>query len=1634
MAELYFKVNADYDKVIKLREEISRLESQLKSFGKNTPEAQIKEMEDKLFSAKEEFTRIGTEAARAGAMINSEFKKKIHDALKEVNKLSEDMILQKGRIQQLKNELSGLKEKYRDAVKAGGDTTALEAQIKSANSKFSEQKDIMFGLSQQKAIASLKVKKLKDDYALLNDETKNANRNLLDLSGGMKKYIAAFVGVDVAKEFVSQLIRIRGQFQEMETSIGTLVGEDMKNKLLPQIKELAKVSPLTMTDIVGAEKMMLGFNIEADKTIRYLQALSDVSMGNSQKFNSLTLAFSQMSAAGKLMGQDLNQMINAGFNPLQQISQTTGKSIATLKEEMSKGAVSAQMVQQAFIDATSAGGKFYNMSENASKTIPGQISMLEDAMDAAFNEMGQSNEGVIIGAIEMTTSLIQNYETVGRVLLGLVATYGAYKAAVLVATAIDAVRILGMKDATAYTLLNVKATKAATVAQATWNAVANMNPYVLLATAVIGLGAAIWAYVSSVDEAKEAEEKYQQQKNKLIEAEEKEKEAIQNLISVASDEATSTNLREKALWELEQKYPDIFAKYDTEYEKLSNIKKIKEEIAELDSKKTISNVDNELAFVEKRILELEKKNLDESYETVRGERRGGLNLDDVNELQNLYKKRSELSDKKRKESHDNYFTNLTGISNDELEEEIKKRKDLLATIQLQEAKRGIKGKTYGEIKSGWVFNMGVFTKNEIQAQLQKLESEQNRRSAKTQSSRDWQKEAKEAYLKAKKEYEDFLKSASNKLSKEDYEKEVKRLKTEYEKAEKAYKTAGGNANADNKTQSEKVKAEQKSAANLLKIQEQNAKDVLNFMEDSREKKLQSIKNDYEKRKNEIKKQEKELTELNKKQGIIGLTSEQQIEIDKANKLNSRKQEKATADLYKADIQSMRSYLKEYGTFQQQKLAITEEYAEKIRLAQNEGDRLTAQKQRDKALQDVEINAIKQAIDWGSVFGDFGMMFKEQLQPTINKLQAITDSEQFKSHTLEEQRLVYGLIEKLQQSSTVWNGDIFSQLVEDLETYQTAMRNYNDALDRENSAILKLEIAKADLENAKASGDEDAVERAESRINLFTHELSTARDDISKFGTEIEDTQGDLKSTATSLTTQFQQLESGLAGLTSGNLKGIGQGLMQLDKLFGNGEITKDVGAVLGKGIESLFGKNSTAMESLTKALGSTGTAGEIVSAALGILDILKDGVDKFVVNLVDTVLGAVEGLLASALSFETYKNIGSSLIKGIGGILDTVSFGLFDSSNAKYVAEVTERLTDRNEILAQSIDALKDEMELARGMQTVEAAEEAKKAQQELIENQGGILATNMGYHSAHHSNNYYITQAMTASDWARISERVGKDVSSVEDLWNLSPEDLQKVSQMPDIWEKIVNSGKYDMSQYVNDYLALAGSIEEIDERLKETLTQVSFDSMYDNFIDTLMDMESSSEDFTDNISKYFMKAMLSNRIGEKYSEDLREWYDNYAKAMEDGLDASEIASLRADYDAIVSGAIDERDRLAELTGYNSASSDEQEASSKGLASLSQETGEELNGRFTALQLAGEAVKEQNIKQAESLDLLTMKMDAQLTYSKDLALSADGILQKIAESHIELQEINGNTLETVKQLKEIKSEIKEVKKNTSRL
>ena len=355
----------------------------------------------------------------------------------------------------------------------------------------------------------------------LGRKLKNTGDEGSEVFGKLQKAAAGFFTLAAAKEFGQKVFEVRSEIQSLQTSFETLVGnKPQAEELFSSIKDFATHTPMQLKDLASAAQTMMSFNIPVEQIMVNLKALGDVSMGDAQKFQSLSLAFSQMSATGKLMGQDLLQMINAGFNPLATISEKTGKSIEKLKDEMSKGAISADMVRQAFIDATSEGGKFHGMLEAKSKTLEGAYSNLQGAISDMYNAIGEQSEGIMAGAIDAATVLVQNYEKVGQILLGLVATYGTYKAAVIAAT-------LAETTATGQRMIAVRWTQLQAQAQALLNKTMLANPYVAAAAALGLLVGAIIAARDGLTDAERAQRDY----NQTLEEAKRKQESINSNLS-----------------------------------------------------------------------------------------------------------------------------------------------------------------------------------------------------------------------------------------------------------------------------------------------------------------------------------------------------------------------------------------------------------------------------------------------------------------------------------------------------------------------------------------------------------------------------------------------------------------------------------------------------------------------------------------------------------------------------------------------------------------------------------------------------------------------------------------------------------------------------------------------------------------------------------------------------------------------------------------------------------------------------------------------------------------------------------------------------------------------------------------------
>lgn len=809
-----------------------------------------------------------------------------------------------------------------------------------------------------------------------------------------------------------------------------------------------------------------------------------------------------------------------------------------------------------------------------------------------------------------------------------------------------------------------------------------------------------------------------------------------------------------------------------------------------------------------------------------------------------------------------------------------------------------------------------------------------------------------------------------------------------------------------KEENKTIKAQEDLNNRLKTLQQKNTDETISLMQEGTEKKLAQIKNDYAKRKAEIDKQEAEFKKKNKEAGKkVTLTSAQSNALNKARDLATQEYNKKLDEVNREALTSMRDYLKEYGSLYQQKQAIAEEYEEKIAKAQTEGEKLSLQQQRKKDLQTIEINAIRQNIDWGSIFGDFGAMFKDQLEPTIEKLQELSKS----TTDVNEQKTIQELISKLQGSATIWNSDIFKKVSDDINSYQSAMQGYIDAQEREAEATKAVTKAQEDLAKAKKSGDKTSISKAEANLSRAQSVLATASNNVLEFGSSVQKASSDLQTSAQKAVSQFQQLENGLQGLTSGSLKGIGNSILGLDKLFG-GTMQKDVANTLAKGIQGLLGKDSDAAKSLTKALGDSGMAGEIISAILGILDILKDGFGTLISNLMDTVFGAVTGILDDALSGDIVMKPLKSIGNNVSHILNTLSFGGFNSlfggdGNAKKVNDTIERLTDRNTLLQQSIEDLTDAMENSYGSKATSYYEQAYKNQQKTNQNYLDIAKAQASYHGSHHSwNAYWGGFGSDEMDW--IKKNVKSDFNG--DLFSLSPEEMKLLRGNVAIWEHIENTGKGNyggrLTEKLNDYIDQAGKLDELSDKLKESLTQISFDSMKDSFVSDLMDMSKSAQDFADDFSEMMQKALLSYSMEDLINGDLKKLYDDWAKAIKDNdgkLTETDIEAFNKRYDDIVQEGLKRRDDWAKVTGYTGSSSSSQTATSGGWASMGQDTADELNGRFTALQIAGESIAQNmttTISQMESIVTLGISTNGAVLEIRNMMIMTNSYLEDIVK------------------------------------
>ena len=1703
MAELKFKVQADWEKVQKLRDEISKLKQEIKGTDAIQDPTSFNKLNSKLQQTSKELGAVTGKIAEASAAMETDFKQKIYAASQGVNDLTEKIIAQKGVVRDVAADVRRLGDAYKESLKTSPMTSdAKLSEWKAAKRALEEEKAALFGLTQEQANARLSVKKLRDEYASLRQEGGGTAQTMDLLTGKLKTMSGMLLGGMGLKELAGKIISVRGEFESMETSLKVLLGgsEEKLNNIMGQIKEYALASPLNTKDMVGAVQMMTSFGIEAEKSIDYLKAIGDVSMGDAGKFNSLALAFSQMSSAGKLMGQDLMQMVNAGFNPLEEISRKTGKSIGELKNEMSSGAISSKMVQDAFISATSAGGKFFGMADEGSKTLNGQISMLQESFDNMFNEIGSKGEGIIMDAVQAGTYLVENYETIGKVLEGLLIAYGTYRTAIILNTALEQAQFIARAASITGTSALSVATGMLQKQMAALNITMAMNPYVAVAAAVIGLCVAVYTLTDRTTAAEEAQKRLDAANDEVEKSTSKEITKLNGLIEVLN----STKKGSKEWKAAKDAIISQYGKYDSKL------------VAEIERTGTLTGSYNRLTdairrsiaarqlkqFYDKSVQETEDAN-----QKIRHEMYGTINKKYGNQVTRLLMQH--LNDytngnKKALDSTIYYFKNgkktkttarallnnvgsfmyrdqYGGLGSSGYADiivnqanEIKRNNQArdasinrfadengISKRDMNEVIYGIKDPSNGNNNGG---NGDVkYTKALSDARTAAVKAQKALANAKKHGTKNDFLKAQDAYKKANEAY--------SQLSGKTLESEAKEAVTAHNKAvsdaKKAQKDAEKAAEDAQKAAEQQNEANEKAFELKTKTQIENARKAedlaneteqaeIDILKDGNEKKIRQIGlnhkkeqqaidrafEDIKQRRIEQAKQAWEANPKNKGKNFYESTSYNYASSDERytteEHTNYDSKTKAAWHKYDEEVKKIQeeekatnekralsiiSYLKEYGTMQEKRLAIAKEYNAKIEKAETEGDRLSLNAQKAKAIADFDLKNEKDNLNWDEIFGDIGNQTIKQLEVVKGRLREMLSSDNL---NVTDYKAIVEQIEKVNNAivdSQDKQKKFFNFSTEHGKERRKLEMDVADALERQASAAGRLSVAT--LRNMeKQRNARQSVENAGVKVN---GDISTANiDNILK---QIEDKYG--KDSA-----QYKEVQKAMDALAASERDLINA---NEQKKKSDNDVSKSQGK-LNKFIND-FNENMKAFMSA-------------FSLVLNNLNDLPDLLSKFgVSDDSDLMKGAKEIVTAGKEGMQAIKDFQSGNFVGAAahgmesaGAIGRAAITLFGGSgNETAMEKEIERLAKANEGLSKAIDTLSNNIEKKdnTNSQSVDAYKKAKKAEEEWESNQRKAINNrakeyaNTGYgflklggrssFNAFANENKKIWTSFNATLQSLGSD---KRVSRAEDLWNLSPELLKQLQANNNTaWRELFNNkGHKNPKELVDEYIERAGKAEELADKLNEKLTGYSWDGFKDSYLSALEDMESDTETFANNINNVIGKAILNSLVNSSdIQERIKKIHKMIADAAEDdNFTENEVDAIRKENSSLSDILLQRRESLKAM-GLLVDSNESQKATANGVTSITFEQASNIIALTTAGNISRDQIKDLITAKLSTIDISVRGLQSLIGEQRNIA---DELRTIQANSYLELQGIHEDTTSMNKTLKEMSSNVLDIKRN----
>ncbi|MFK2049865.1 hypothetical protein ACIXHL_18670 [Bacteroides fragilis] len=1490
MGKLVFRVASDWQEVVRLRTEIEKLKQTLLSMDSTQSPDTFKKLNVQLGESTKKMNILISDAAKAGATMENDFKKGIYDGEKAVNSLSEEIIKQKNIIRETQNDVSMLTEQYKKLGKYDPKRQSLSDELNRAKAALREQKYALGELQSQQALARLSTKALKDEYALFKDESKAVITTNDGVGVSFKKMLATIGGIAMLKQVASNVVSTAGMFQKYESVLtNALDGSSDKAKAyLSDINSFAAKTNFQLDELT--DDFIKFVNRGVTPSMDAMKRMGDFTNTVAKPFDQLTEAI-----------LDINNPER--WKEFGVRVQTEGNKVKLSFRDMT---VECDRTVESVMKAVEQFGSMKGVegsTEAISKTIEGQMSNLEDTITTALAEIGLANQGLISGSISAVDTIVKNYDIIGKSVLSLIEIYGVYRAGLLINTIVEqgSVKSIWAK---------ITATKAATIAQAAYNKVLAMNPYVAVGVAVVSLGVAVYTLAEHTTYAEKTARSAAESMEKMKNASENLKNKINELLSVIRDETSTQYKKADAYLNLQNILPEVFKNMDIEKIKLMDKLSLLEKINKASDMREIVGAKTNVVLAQK---EVDKINALIAADSQRGTYSGQYEIQlsdakskleaakkvvaDIEKIQIEANKQKEKDDKKSVVKNKEHWTNQKKEAETALNSIASSQKKLMDA-------GNFKGIDAAVVKS---YKDNVKKLKEAEKELKVYDTSSKQESA-TEKLRKQQ---------------EGIRSQNDKISEIERKQAIQR-KRQAEDMEMEI----SQSEIDAMTEGAEKKRMQRELDNRKEIQslERQKEDMIQAVIQA-EKEIFDAQEELKAKENN-KYQKKTFDSSKVDTGKISSIWDTIIENTSKKQLDDKIRDQEA---------SWNEYLIKFGNYQQKRLAIIEKYDKAIKEAETAGDAAILMKEKANALDDFD-NSVKNSTTL------MGQLFVDASQKSVNEIQ--------------------GIIEK----------------AELLMQYLAAIKD-----EQGNAQIGGKTVSKKDILGLGIS------DNTLQNLELSTEQVEALRNAIDRLKGELGG-----KSPFKLFKTQVKQATDKIA---QGGKKNIVQGISEIGSA-----VTQFTPAIsqFGQDLGTIFGNDDLG----NKIAGISDALGGVGQTAMGVGQIMSG-------DIVGGAMSAVSGI--------------SSVVKALDG--------LFGADYSRY-NEMKSQYEALDSVWDTLIDKKKEYIKMSYGDEAYKVGKEAETLIKQQTQRYYELLneLRQSGSSIGSSSLGKRIEKRLSKKDWDRISGAVGESVTNAESLLNLSAEQLKEVLADPKL-VSVLNTVNGDFVKYIQDIVNGSEKLEDIQNQVKEQLTQVSFDSVFDNFVDTLMDMDSSAKDFANNFERYMQKAMLTTMLGDKYKAELQKWYDAFAAANDNktGISEEDYKKLQEQWNDIVTDAVKERDKLKELLGWTSESSS-QDSTKRGFEAMSQDTGEELNGRFTALQASNEEIKNQSVVQSQALNLLTAKADTILSVNTEVRNIADDTRNLIANSYLELMQISENTGAIVKPIQQMQKDIAEVKKNTAGL